>query len=358
MTMKTDVVIVGAGPIGLELAVCLKQMGVAYEQIEAGQIGQTISWYPRQVQFFSSPERIAIAGMPLHTTAQNKASREEYLAYLRAVVQHYELHIRTFERVEHIDSIDDGFVVHSKRGVEKKTTFASHVVLAIGDMHHPRLMHIPGEDLPHVTHYFEDPHRYFNQRLLIIGGKNSAVEAALRCYRIGAKVTISYRKPDFDKDTIKYWLLPEIKSLIDAGHITFHPCTTPVQIVREHVKLTPSREETCQDSPTRPERSFNVPADFVLALTGYMMDTSLLQDAGVELAGAEHAPSLDEDTMQTNIPGLYVAGTAIAGTQMETKVFIETSHPHVRKIVHAITGENPPTGLINEPEQAKVLPEA
>lgn len=332
---QTSTIIVGAGPIGLELAVVLKHLGHDYLHLEAGQIGQTISWYPRDVRFFSSPDRIAIAGIPLNTPRQEKASREEYLAYLRGVVDHYDLPVRTHERVVQLDRREDGFHVRTQRHGRNYGEYqCQHVVLAIGDMHKARLLGIPGEDLPHVSHYFDEPHRYYRQELLIVGGKNSAVEAAIRCCRAGARVTVSYRGPGFDKDVIKYWLYPEIQSLINAGAIRFLPNSCPVEITPTHVRL--------DGEPG------NVAADFVLLLTGYVMDPQLLTMAGAELETENRSPKLDPGTMQTTVPGLYVAGTAAAGTQHNFRLFIENSHPHVEKICQAITGHAPPPGLVND----------
>jgi thioredoxin reductase (NADPH) len=347
----TDVVIVGAGPIGLELAVVLKRMGVDYVHLEAGQIGQTINGYPRQARFFSSPERIAIAGVPLFTPDQAKATREEYLVYLRAVVQQYDLAVRTYERVTSIrrDPQNAWFLLRSVRGGVERTISARCVVLAIGDMHHPRMLHIPGEDLPHVSHYFEDPHPFFRQKLLIVGGRNSAVEAALRCQRAGAEVAISYRRGEFDRQSIKYWLMPELDSLIKAGKITFLPHTAPTAITPEHVTLASTSGELGQR---------RVEADFVLLLTGYVQDTTLFEQAGVTLVGENRAPQVDPQTMQTNVPGLYVAGTAAAGTQVRFRLFIENCHPHVARIAQAITGREPDPTLINPAAGEFQLPES
>jgi thioredoxin reductase (NADPH) len=318
-------IIIGAGPIGLELAVALKDAGVDYLHLEAGAIGQTITWYPKQVRYFSSPDRIAIAGVPLNTPDESKATREQYLAYLRGIVLEFDLPINTFERVTDIQRDGDAFMLttQSLRGEHQYRT--QHVVFAIGDMHKPRLLDIPGEDMGHVSHYFDEPHRYFQKKLLIVGGRNSAVEAALRCFRAGADVAISYRGDTFP-DSVKYWIKPEIEWLIEQGEIAFYPNTTPTEITRAHVALDDNR---------------TVDADFVLLLTGYLMDTTLLERAGVELAGENGAPQLDHDTMQTNVPRLYVAGTAAAGTQVRFKLFIENCHPHVVKISRALTGHDP-----------------
>jgi thioredoxin reductase (NADPH) len=201
--------IIGAGPIGIELAVALKQANIDYLHFDAAQVGATMQWYPLEMLFHSSAERLAIADVPIQVPDQQKPKREEYLAYLRAVVQQYDLQIRTFERIENARRLDDGtFELTTGQDVYR----VRNVVLAIGAMHAPKLLGIPGEELPHVSHYFHDPHTYFNKQLLVIGGRNSAIEAAVRCQRAGARVTVSYRRDDFDPSTVKFWLLPEIRS--------------------------------------------------------------------------------------------------------------------------------------------------
>lgn len=324
------VIIVGAGPIGLELHVVLKHMGVDCLHLEAGAVGQTITEYPKQARFFSSPERIAIAGVPLNTPDQTKATREDYLAYLRSVVQQFDLPIATHEPVRRIERDDAGvFNVHTNQ----RTATCDHLILAIGDMHLPHLLSIPGEDLPHVSHYFDEPHDYFKRNLLIVGGRNSAAEAALRCHRAGANVTLSYRGDTLDDNGIKYWLLPELKALIKANEIKFHPNTTPTKIADTHVELN-SKD--------------NIPADHVLLLTGYQQDKTLFEMLGIELVGENRAPQFDTATMQTNIKNLYIAGTAAAGTQQRFKLFIENCHIHAAKIAQSITGGAPPLQYINQ----------
>ncbi len=349
---ETNTLIVGAGPIGLELAVSLKQAGVDYVHLEAGQLAHTITWYPKQARFFSSPERIAIAGVPLVTPDQTKATREEYLAYLRGVAQQFELKINTFEKVIEIkpDSAGGSFLITAQRGGDQRQYLAKHLVLAIGDMHMPRMLHIPGEDLPHVSHYFDEPNMFFGKRLLIVGGRNSAVEAALRCHRAGAQVSISFRQAHFDATAIKYWLLPEIESLIKHGQITYYPDTQPVRITHDQVELI--------STATPPQAKRSVPADFVLLLTGYMQDTTLFDLAGVRLVGENQAPVCDPNTMMTNVPNLFIAGTAAAGTQVRFRLFIENCHPHVTKIVRAITGHDPAPGLVNSAAKQYGLPES
>jgi len=338
MTERFRVAIVGAGPIGLELAVALKRAGVDYVQIDAGQIGTTISWYPLEMLFHSNAERLAIAGVPLQVPDQQKPKREEYLAYLRSVVQQFALPVRTFERVESVQrSPDGGFLLHT-RAVDGEHEYAVEIlVLAIGAMHAPRLLGIPGEDLPHVTHYFHDPHTYFGKRLLVVGGRNSAIEAAVRCQRVGANVTLSYRKSDFDPSVIKFWLLPEIRSMLRDNRVRFLPRTLPIEIRGGSVLLAPTGED---GRPVMTDLPSEVDADFVLLLTGYRQDTRLLEMAGIDMQGADRQPRYDPETMETNVPGVFIIGTAIAGTPRErVRVIVESCHVHIPRVVAAITGQ-------------------
>jgi len=339
MQAEADIAIIGGGPIGLELAVALKRAGIDYLHFEAGQVGQTISWFAPGTKFFSSNERIAIAGVPLQTADQSKATREEYLAYLRAVAMQFDLAVCCYEPVTGIDRDAGGFVLTTRRGAggaggETRRYHARRIVLATGGTDRPRKLGIPGEDLPHVSHYFQDPHRYFRQDLLVVGGKNSAVEAALRCYQAGARVALSYRRPELPAKSIKYWLMPEIAGLLQAGRIGGHFGTVPTRITPTHVTLAPV------DLTFAPVAApFEVPADFVLLLTGYEQDNSLLKLAGVDLNELEQKPVYDEQTMETNVPGVYVAGTATGGTQQRYSVFLENCHVHVERIVAAVQGK-------------------
>ena len=314
------VAVIGAGPIGLELAVALKQAGIDYVQIEAGQIGSTIEWYPPMMLFHSSSDRLALAGMPIQTANQQKITREEFLAYLRALVLNFGLRVRTYERVTGAQKLPgDGFELQTTAGRLR----AEIVVLAIGAFHGPRLINVPGEDLPHVSHYLGDPHKYFGKRLLIVGGRNSAVEAAVRCHRAGADVTISYRGADFDPKVVKFWLLPEVRALIRDGYVRFLPQTNVEAIERDRVSLSTG----------------DIPADFVLLMTGYRQDPTLFNIFGVKMEGAECAPVHDPETMETNVPGVFIAGTAVAGTPpRKVSVIVETCHVHVPRIVAAING--------------------
>lgn len=354
-----EVAIVGAGPIGLELAVAFKRRGIDYVQIEAGQVGSTMAWWAPGTKYFSSPERIEIAGVPLVVPGQEKATREQYLDYLRLVAMQFELEVRTYERVVELRREAGGFCLHSeasahgvggpgeeaRRGrgagprLERRETRARRVVLAIGNMHLPRRLGIPGEDLPHVSHYLDEPHAYFGRRVLVVGGKNSAVEAALRLHRVGAEVALCYRRDRLDPERIKYWLLPEIEWLIGKSRIGWIPSTCVTAIAPGHAQVCGASAE---GEPDPSGGSRRVEADFVLLLTGYVQDSTLFEQAGIELVDAERKPAHNPRTMETNVSGLYIAGTAAGGSQRRTRVFIETSHVHVDRIVAAIVGESPP----------------
>lgn len=337
---ETNVVVVGAGPIGIELAVALKQAGLEYLHLEAGQVGSTMQWWAPGTKYFSSPERIEIAGVPLIVHSEEKATRENYLEYLRAVVGTHKLEIETYKRVMRIEKDADGFVVHAARsfhGVGGRAELgfdpdaldalepirARRVVLAIGDMHLPRMLGIAGEGLPHVSHYLGDVHQYANQPVTIVGGKNSAVEAAIRLFRAGARVTMVHRGAWFDPDRIKYWLYPEIEYLIKKDKIRYIANANLTEITPTHAAI---------------DTGESIEARFVLLLTGYVQKADLFEQLGVELVGDDRKPRHDLKTMQTNVTGVYVAGTGSAGSQSRTKVFIETSHVHVDRIMASLQG--------------------
>ena len=330
---STEVVIIGAGPIGLEVAASLKREGIEYLHFDAGQIGQTISWWPRNTPFFSTSERIAIAGIPIQNSHQQRTTGEEYLAYLRAVVEQLDLHVRSYEPVVGIERQEEGFLLRTKPLKGEQAYRCRWIVMATGDMLRPQLLNIPGEDLPHVSHYFTDPHRYFRTRLLVVGGRNSAVEAALRCWRSGARVTISYRQEDFDETLVKNSILPDLKTQIRKGNITFYPETRPVEITPEHVRLSSTRTGSSEEMLHE--------TDFVLLCTGFAGDSTLLEMAGVTLIGDERVPCCDEETMESNVPGLYLAGTTAAGSQRRYRLFIENCHIHAAKITKALSGTWP-----------------
>ena len=317
-----DAAIVGAGPIGLEVAYELKQAGIDnLVHFDKRQIGSTIHWFPTEMTFFSSTDRIAICGIPIQTPGQRKCTKEEYLAYLRTVAETRELMVRTYEEVVGIEGSDGAFRLRTTAG----TYEARKVILATGDMARPRRLGIEGEDLPHAQHRFSDPHPYFRKKLLVVGGKNSAAEAALRCWHAGVDVTISYRGAAFNKRAIKYWLLPELIGRIHRGEIKCRYRTVPARI-------EPGRVVFDDDS--------SIDADFVLVLIGFQADVRLLELAGVTLD--QTRPTFEETTMETDVPGIHVAGTASAGSQKTYTLFIENCHIHAQRIAAALSGTKPP----------------
>jgi thioredoxin reductase (NADPH) len=334
--METDVAVVGGGPIGLELAAALQEVGLDYYLFEAQQIGHTISRWPRHTHFYSTAERIAIAGVPIPFADHAHITGEQYLAYLRAVVEQLDLRVNAYERVLTLERSEDGFELYAETRTGEHVYQVQNVVLAVGDMASANELGIPGEDLPHVTHQLDDPHRYFGQRLLVVGGGNSALEFGARCWRAGAEVTLSYRRAKFNPLFVKSALMEDFRTLAREKKITFLPRTAPVEIGPQYVTLAPTRDGEPTDGERTQQR-----ADFVLLCTGYRADLSLFEQAGVTLEEPRRVPHFDPQTMETDVPALYVAGTAANGDWGRHKLFIETTHHHVTRIVKDISGEEP-----------------
>ena len=347
---ETDVLLVGAGPIGLEMAAALKLSDIRYLQLEAGNLASTISWYAPGTQIFSSPERLAIAGVPFFLSPEIRATREDYLNYLRSVAALHKLEIRSYRRVVGIRRRQSGFeadIVRSDHGVggpgeiaradrptpePDERILCARIILAIGDMHRPNLLGIPGEELPHVSHYFEEPHRYFGQKVTIVGAKNSAAEAAVRLNRQGTFVTICHRGDAFDETRVKPWLMSELRLLLRENKMRFVPRVVPTVIDANavHVRHESDMEET-------------IPSDAVLLLTGYRQDPSLFEELGIELTGPGRVPTFSAETMESNLKGVYLAGTCSAGTQIGgVTSFVETSHVHVDRILRALGSKTCP----------------
>jgi thioredoxin reductase (NADPH) len=242
-------------------------------------------------------------------------------------VQQFDLNINTYEPVINISQNANDFTLTTVRNNKEQTYSSEKIILATGGTSHPRRLNVPGEDLPHVHPHWSDPHTYFNKKVLIVGGKNSAVETALRFHNAGAKVTLSYRRDQLPEKSIKYWLLPEINSLIKSNQITAHPNTEVKSITAANVTLT---------------NGVQIEADFVIPQIGYTADMTLCKLANIKLEGPRQVPQYNHDTMESNIPGIYLCGTVIGGTQDKYEVFIENGHVHVDKIVAHLTGAKTP----------------
>jgi thioredoxin reductase (NADPH) len=322
-----DVAIVGAGPAGLAAAIAATRHGLDHLVIEKGALVNSLLHYPTEMVFFTTPELMEIGGLPF-TSPNDKPSRLEALRYYRRVTDTFNLRIAFDETVLAIahDGAPDGrssFIVDSQsaRGV-RRSVHARDVVIATGAYDFPNICGIPGEDLPHVSHYYTQPHPFYRKRVVIVGGKNSAAEAALDLYRAGASVTIVHRR-DALGDSIKYWVKPDIENRIKEGAIAARFNTT----VRE---IRPT--EVVVDSNGLPD---TIPADAVFLLTGYGADTSLLRNAGVSIDPQTQGPIYDPETFETNVNGLYVVGAMVAGVQ-SGKVFIENGRFHGSQAIESI----------------------
>jgi thioredoxin reductase (NADPH) len=310
-------VIVGAGPIGLACAIAARRRGIDALVIDAGAIAHSIVRYPIGMTFFTTPERLEIGGHPL-TCAGAKATREEALMYYRGVARAEGLRVRPWTKLVGAERRAGRVVclVQTRLGTEEIVT--DRLVLATGYFDHPNLLQVPGEDLPHVSHYFDEPHLSCGLDVVIVGGKNSAVEAALLCFRAGARVTLVYRGPAL-KPSVKYWLRPDFENRVKAGEIAVRFGATVAAITpREVVIRTGNATE-------------RLPADRVYALTGYHPDFELFRAIGIQFDDATGRPVLDVETLETNVTGVYLAGSVAAGREI-SEVFIENGRFDGEKI--------------------------
>ena len=321
-----DVLIVGGGPSGLATAIAAKHFGLDYVVVEQGALVDAIARFPINMVFFTTPELLEIGGMPL-TTPFDKPTRVEALQYYRKVVDTFQLQVQLYEEVVSIQppaAPGGEFVVESRtsRGVTRVRE-ARHVVLAMGYYGLPNLLNVPGETLPHVSHYYKEAHPYYRQRVVIVGGKNSAAEAALEIHRTGGHVTMVHRGPGFG-ESVKYWVKPDIENRVREGSITAHFNSNVVEITPTEVVL---------------DTGVRLPAEHVLLLTGYHADADFMRRIGVQIHDDTMAPKYNVDTYETDVPGLFVAGGQVAGKRTGT-VFIENGRFHGEVIAKTIAGRS------------------
>ncbi|MEC3881191.1 YpdA family putative bacillithiol disulfide reductase [Parapedobacter sp. 10938] len=313
-----DVLIIGGGPIGLACGIAAKAAGLTYLIVERGCLVNSLYRYPQNMTFFSTSERLEIGNIPFVST-NPKPRRAEALEYYRRIQQQFELNIHLFEEVTTVKKGADEFTVHTS----KSTYTARHVIVATGFYDIPCLLNIPGEELPKVSHYYNDPHYYAGQKVVVIGASNSSIDAALETYRKGADVTLVVRAGQIGP-RVKYWVRPDIENRIANGEVRalFSSKLTEIRPMEVDV-LTP-------DGPITIEN------DFVLALTGYRPDFAFLEKIGITLSqDASRVPYHNPETMETNIPGLFLAGVVCGG--MNTHLwFIENSRVHAQQIVNRI----------------------
>lgn len=335
-----DVLIVGAGPSGLATAIAAKQQGLDYVLVEKGVLVNAIFNFPTHMVFFTTPELLEIGGLPL-VTPYDKPTRLEALRYYRRAVDTYALQILFHEEVIEIEREDGVFVVTTEdrkpganlEGADlqvrpRRVRRARAIVLAIGYYDHPNYLGVPGEDLPHVSHYYTDAHPYYRQRVVIVGGKNSAAEAALELFRAGAHVTLVHRRATLG-DSIKYWLRPDIDNRIKAGSIAARFETRVVEIKHGSVIV----ESAAAGDASRREE---IAADAVFLLTGYKPDVELMRRAGVTCDNETLVPDLDPETLETNVPSLFIAGAATAGRNTGL-IFIENGRFHGERITRVLS---------------------
>lgn len=316
-----DLIVVGGGPAGLATAIEGKKNGLQCVVLEKGCVTNSIFHFPTNMVFFTTPELLEIGGLPL-VCEREKPTRNEGLKYYRRVVETYKLHVHQYEEVLQIEQHEP----HVFRVLTASSTYeACNVVLAIGYYDNPNLMDVPGEDLPHVSHYYTEAHPFFDRDVVVIGGKNSAAEAALDLFRSGARVSLVHRYPELGQ-TIKYWVRPDIENRLRKGEITGYLNATVLEITRDHVKIS-------QNGSIR-----EIAAHQVFALTGYHPTTKFFDQLGVRYDPVTLRPQHNPKTFETNVEGVYLAGSVVAGRQ-NGEIFIENGRFHGESVVKAIEGK-------------------
>lgn len=323
-----DLLIVGGGPCGLAAAISAQQAGLRPLVLEAQVICSTIAQYPTYVRFFSTAEKLSLGGVPF-VVAADKPTRRDGLAYYRTVVKHFGLPVRQYERVTHIEGRDGAFIAHSRSadGAERETR-ARAVCIATGYFGSPNRIGVPGEDLPHVTHVYREGHEAFMQPVVVVGGGNSAAEAALDLWRSGAQVTLVHFGPTFDK-RIKPWVLPDFENRVKEGKIGVRWNSRVTSIEAGAVNV---------QTGTTVER---LDATRVYLMTGFAPDFRLLQQVGVKIDPQSGIPAHDPATLETDVAGIFIAGVVVAGYDAN-KVFIENGRFHGERIVARLLGRTAP----------------
>lgn len=314
-----DVLIVGAGPIGLACGIEAKKRGLSYVIVDKGRLVNSIYNYPANMTFFSTSDRLEIGGVPF-ISHNPKPTRPEALEYYRRVAMSWELDVRLYEAVENVGKKADVFEVKTT----KSQYNARHVILATGFYDLPYLLNVPGEELPKVTHYYLDPHPYFAMKIAVVGAANSAVDVALETFRKGAKEVTMVIREEGIRETVKYWVRPDVENRIKEGAIKAYFQSEITEIRETEIDImTPEGPKTLEN-------------DFVLAMTGYQPNFDLLKSMGIEIGTDEFlTPVHNPDTMETNVPGLYLAGV-ICGGLKTNKWFIENSRVHAEVIMEEI----------------------
>jgi thioredoxin reductase (NADPH) len=319
-----DLICIGAGPTGLACAIEAKRAGLRPLVIDKGCLCNSLYHYPVNMVFFTTPELLEIGDLPL-TSPSEKPTRAEALKYYRKCAEHYALELRLGRRVEKVEGSDGRFKVNTRDEQGIAAQFESKkIVVATGYYDLPNRLEIPGEDLPHVSHYYTEPHPFWRQEVVVIGGKNSAAEAALDLYRSGANVTLVHRRAELGS-TIKYWVRPDIENRIKTGQIR---ALFNTEVKRIELGLVWVSNHAGEHS---------LAAAQVFALTGYHPDFEFLRSLGVQLDPATNKPKMDPQTHESNVPGIFLAGVVIGGNHT-SEIFIENGRFHGKQIVAALAG--------------------
>jgi thioredoxin reductase (NADPH) len=323
-----DLICIGAGPTGLSTAIEAQRAGLRPLVIDKGCLCNSIFHYPTNMVFFTTPELIEIGELPMVCSGE-KPTRVEALKYYRKCAEHDQLELRLYETVLRVTGHEGRFEVHTRKGSGATDTYlARKIVVATGYYDLPNLLGVPGEDLPHVSHYYTEPHPYWRKDVVVIGGKNSAAEAALDLFRAGARVTLVHRHAELGS-TIKYWVRPDIENRLKAGEVTGLLATRVTRIEPQQVWVAAA---TGTSSAERP-----VAADAVFALTGYHPDFDFLRAMDIQLDPTSNRPAMNPNTHESNVPGIYLAGVVIGGNKTG-EIFIENGRFHGKQIVRAIAG--------------------
>jgi thioredoxin reductase (NADPH) len=313
-----DVLVIGAGPTGLACAIEAQRAGFRSVLVDKGCLCNSLFHYPAHMTFFTTSELLEIGNIPF-PSPNAKPTRNEALEYYRKVADHYELDVRQYRLVEAVTGQDGDFQVLTRDKSGRKNLYrARKLIVATGYYDLPNYVNIPGEELPKVMHYYDDPHPYYNLDVVIIGGKNSAAIAALELWRHGARVTLVHRGEQINR-YVKYWILPDIENRIKNGEITAYFKSRVINIANDSVTI-----ETRRGTQT-------LPNDYVFALTGYHPDFDFLKALGVQLEGRDLLPQCNRETLESNVPGIYLAGVIVAGSRT-SEIFIENGRFHGRQI--------------------------
>jgi len=316
--MQADVIVIGAGPTGLACAIEVQRAGFKVICIDKGCLVNSIFHYPANMIFFTTPELLEIGDLPF-SSANPKPNRLEALEYYRKAAEHYKLDVRQYQRVETVMGKDNAFHITTCDRLGRVFDYGCRkVIVATGYYDRANKVNVPGEDLPKVFHYYREPHPYYDNDVMVIGGKNSAAISALDLWRHGARVTLVHRGPKMHSH-VKYWILPDIENRIKNGEIAAYFNSRVVEIAHSHVVFS------------TPEGETSVKNDFVFALTGYHPDYEFLRSMGIELSAEQCRPVCDPVTLESNVAGIYVAGVIVAGSRTN-EIFIENGRFHGQQI--------------------------